>query len=68
MPAKKPVQFTFGEQSLRELEELAERLGVTRSELIRHSLEVYRLLKDSTDEGAQILIKKGDEVQRLVGI
>jgi len=66
--AKKPVQFTFGEQSLRELEELANRLGITRSELIRHSLEVYKLLKDSTDQGGEILIKKGDDVQRLVGV
>ncbi len=66
--AKKPVQFTFGEQSLRELEELATRLGITRSELIRHSLEVYKLLKDSSDQGGEILIKKGDDVQRLVGV
>ena len=64
--SKTPVQLTMGETFWQEMSALADRLGVTRSELVRHALEVYKLLRQYSDDGWEIQAKKGDETVRLV--
>lgn len=36
--------------------QLARRLGVNRTELVRHAVEVYKLLHDQICQGAEVLI------------
>jgi dipeptidase len=62
------IQATVSASTLAAADQLAQEKGVTRSELVRHALEVYKLLHDSVDDGAEILIKKGKDVQRIARI
>lgn len=47
---------------------LAKELKVSRSELVRHAMEVYSLLWHEEEKGAIVLIKKGERFQKVVGI
>jgi hypothetical protein len=62
------LQASVSQRTLADADALAREMQVTRSELVRHSLEVYKLLHDSVKDGAEILIKKGNDVQRLARI
>jgi hypothetical protein len=55
----------MGEKFWQEMSALADRLGITRSELVRHALEVYKLLRQYSDDGWEIQAKKGGETVRL---
>ena len=68
MAEKRLVQLSLPEESYDDLTKLAADLKVTRGEVMRHSLEVYKLLRDSKKEGKEVILKKGDEVERLVRI
>jgi hypothetical protein len=66
--APRALQATVSASILADADAMAKEKGVTRSELVRHALEVYKLLHDSVNDGAEILIKKGSDVQRLARI
>lgn len=68
MAEKRLLQVSLGEENYQDLDALSRELGVTKSEVVRHSLEVYKLLRESKANGAEVLIKKGDDVQRLARI
>lgn len=64
---KRPAQFTIPQASLDALSDLAEAEGVTRSELVRHALDVYKYLRDQKDRGGDIRVQMPDgEVLHLV--
>lgn len=64
----KPVQVTIGPEDLKEIARLTSRLGLTRSQLLRHSFELYKLLVDYRSDGWEILVRRGDETVRLARI
>lgn len=68
MANKKGIEISVNEKTEKTLEELSRDMGVNRSELVRHAVEVLRVLRQNVDNGGEVLIKKGDDVQKLVGV
>jgi predicted transcriptional regulator len=60
----KKVLFNLSEDQYQKLEELAERMGVSKSEALRRAVEIYKFIKDAQAEGSEIRKrdKKGGEI------
>lgn len=65
---KKPVQFLLPDRDVGELSRLATQLGMTKSEVVRNSLEVYGLLRRALDQGGEIVIERDGVRERLARI
>ena len=65
---KKPVQFSIPDADLEQLSRLAESLGLTRSEVVRQSLQVYGVLREAVEKGGQVVIEHNGQRDRLARI
>jgi hypothetical protein len=65
---KKPVQFSIPDADLEQLSRLAKSLGLTRSEVVRQSIQVYGVLRKAVEEGGQVVIENGSQRDRLARI
>lgn len=66
----KKVLFNLTEEQHRRLEELAKRMGVSKSEALRRAVEIYQIIKDAQAEGSEIRkrSKSGEEtVVQIIG-
>ena len=60
----KKVLFNLTESQFERLDELAKKMGVSRSEALRRAMELYAIMKKAKDEGDEIRkrTKGGEEV------
>jgi predicted DNA-binding protein len=60
----KKVLFNLTEEQHSRLEQLAKRMGVSKSEALRRAVEIYQIIKDAQAEGAEIRkrSKNGEEI------
>jgi ribbon-helix-helix CopG family protein len=65
---KKPVQFSIPDADLEQLSRLADSLGLTRSEVVRQSIQVYGVLCKAVEQGGQVFIENGGQRDRLARI
>jgi hypothetical protein len=65
---KKPVQFSIPDADLEQLSKLADNLGLTRSEVVRQSLQVYGVLCKAVQQGGQVFIENDGQRDRLARI
>ncbi len=59
--AKKPLQFQVPERFRTDVEKYAKENDMTMSELIRQSVRFYMTLKNYTDQGYKLILRKEDE-------
>jgi hypothetical protein len=58
---KKPLQFQVSERFREEIEEWVQGRQTTLSEFLRQSVRLYMVLKNYTDEGYAVVLRKKDE-------
>lgn len=59
--AKKPLQFQVAEKFREEIDKFADENDVTLSEFLRQSARIYMILKNYTDQGFKLILKKDNE-------
>jgi hypothetical protein len=59
--AKKPLQFQVTEQMRQEIENWVHGNEVTLSGFLRQSVRLYMILKNYTDQGYTLVLRKEDE-------
>lgn len=56
----------FSQETLEVLEELARRSGTTKADVLRKAVHFEKWLTERTDEGAQLLVKSGEDIREVV--
>ena len=64
----KKVLFNLTEAQHQKLEELAKRMGVSKSEALRRSVEIYMIIKDAQAEGDEIRRRHKDGEETVVQV
>lgn len=65
--ARKPLQFQVPEKFREEIEKWVEGKDITLSEFLRHSVKFYMVLKDYTDKGYSLVLRKeGEESEKEI--
>jgi hypothetical protein len=59
--AKKPLQFQVPERFRSEIETYAKENDLTMSEFLRQSARLYIILKEYTDQGYKLVLRKTDD-------
>ena len=59
--AKKPLQFQVPEKFRDEIEKFSKENEVTLSEFLRQSARLYIILKNYTEQGFKLILRKKDE-------
>ena len=62
----KKVLFNLTEEQYERLGNLAKSMGVSKSEAMRRAIEIYQMIKEAKQEGAEITRKEKDGSERLV--
>ncbi len=55
----------LGEDAVRALVEIADRNGIELAEAIEQAIANEKFIEDEVDDGAKLLIEKGDELRHL---
>jgi hypothetical protein len=58
---KKPLQFQVSEKMRQEIENWVQGKEVTLSEFLRQSVRLYMILKNYTDQGYTLVLRKENE-------
>jgi hypothetical protein len=67
MSEKYRVQFDFTSEAFEELERLKAAVGASsRAEAVRYALRILQWSIDEVNSGAEILVRKGGETERVV--
>ena len=64
----KKVLFNLTDEQHRRLEDLARRMGVSKSEALRRAIEIYQIVKDAQAEGEEIRKRSKDGEETIVQI
>lgn len=67
MSEKYRVQFDFTPEAFEELERLKASVGASsRAEVVRYSLRILQWAVDEVHSGAEILVRRGGETEKVV--
>jgi predicted DNA-binding protein len=64
----KKVLFNLTDEQNERLERLAKKMGVSKSEALRRTVELYLMFKEAKEEGAEFTRQDKDGTRRLVEI
>jgi hypothetical protein len=64
----KKVLFNLTDEQFARLKKLADRMGVSTSEALRRSIQVYQFVKESQQKGAEIHARSKDGKDTVVEI
>jgi predicted DNA-binding protein len=64
----KKVLFNLTEEQYERLSRLAKAMGVSRSEALRRTIELYAMFKEAKEEGAEFTREDKDGSRRIVEI
>ncbi|MCH8887615.1 MAG: ribbon-helix-helix protein, CopG family [SAR324 cluster bacterium] len=62
----KKVLFNLTEEQYERLGRLAKSMGISKSEAMRRAIEIYQMIKEAKQEGAEITRKEKDGSERLI--
>lgn len=62
----KKVLFNLTEEQYERLGNLAKSMGISKSEAMRRAIEIYQMIKEAKQEGAEITRKEKDGSERLI--
>lgn len=67
MSKTKIVNFKFNEKTLKLTDDLQQRIGLsTRAAVIRRALVLLDVVSKGHEEGKELILRKGDEVERII--
>ena len=64
----KKVLFNLTDEQHTQLEGLAKKMGVSKSEALRRSIAIYQFVKDAEEEGAEIRKRSKDGEETVVQV
>lgn len=66
--AMKKVLFNLTDEQNERLERLASSMGVSKSEALRRTIELYLMFKEGKEEGAEFTRRDADGRERIVEV
>lgn len=66
LPSMRNFNIKFHDEMYESIEQLAARSGSSMAEIIRNALSLYGRIADEYDQGAKLLIQRGDDVKEWI--